>query len=149
MKVAFVVAALTSVTAAFPLNEPAFGNVLEELIKRQGGDPIGISKAETNCGPTPCPTFSEEDQFVSTTGQFAYASPAADEIRGPCPGLNAAANHGYLPRSGIATLEQTVSGLSAAYNLGHVVAAALALYAITVDGNPVEGVWSVSTINVL
>ena len=59
-------------------------------------DPLGFSRAESNCGPTPCLTFSEADQFVSTTGEHAYASPAADEIRGPCPGLNAAANHGKL-----------------------------------------------------
>jgi hypothetical protein len=65
------------------------------------------SSEETNCGPTPCTTFDATEQFVSTTGQNAYASPAADEIRGPCPGLNAAANHGYLPRSGVATLENS------------------------------------------
>ena len=76
-------------------------------------DPLGFSKAQTNCGPTPCVTFSEADQLVSVTGQNAYASPAPDEIRGPCPGLNAAANHGYLPRSGIASLEETVAGLGA------------------------------------
>ena len=76
-------------------------------------DPLGVSQAETNCGPTPCLTFDETDQLVSTTGDNAYASPAADEIRGPCPGLNAAANHGYLPRSGIASLEETISGLGA------------------------------------
>lgn len=76
-------------------------------------DPLGASQAETNCGPTPCLIFNEADQLVSTTGDKAYASPAADEIRGPCPGLNAAANHGYLPRSGIVSLEETVSGLGA------------------------------------
>ena len=76
-------------------------------------DALGISKAQTNCGPLPCLTFDPEDQLVSVTGEYAYASPAADEIRGPCPGLNAAANHGYLPRSGIATLEETVGGLNA------------------------------------
>ena len=66
-----------------------------------------------NCGPTPCLVFNEADQYVSVTGQYTYASPAADEIRGPCPGLNAAANHGYLPRSGIVSLEETVAGLGA------------------------------------
>lgn len=76
-------------------------------------DPLGFSKAQTNCGPTPCLTFNPADQLVSVTGQYAYASPAPDEIRGPCPGLNAAANHGYLPRSGIVSLEQTVDGLGA------------------------------------
>lgn len=145
MKLALPVALLASATVAFPfISDPNFSNTVAELVKRQNlNDPIGISKAETNCGLTPCPTFNTEDQYVSTTGENAYQSPSVSDIRGPCPGLNAAANHGYLPRSGIATLEQTVSGLGAAYNLGPIVTAALALYAITVDGNPVEGVWSI------
>jgi hypothetical protein len=41
------------------------------------------------------------------------------------------------------TIEQTVSGLGALYNLGPVVTAALAAYAIATDGNVVEGVWSI------
>lgn len=94
-------------------------------------------------GPTPCLTFDPEDQLVSTTGEYAYQSPAVSDIRGPCPGLNAAANHGYLPRSGIVSLEQTVSGLGALYNMSPELAAALAAYAIAIDGNVVEGVWSI------
>jgi hypothetical protein len=40
--------------------------------------------------------------------------------------LNAAANHGYLPRNGIASIEQTVSGLGKLYNLGPRISAVLA-----------------------
>lgn len=76
-------------------------------------DALGISRAETNCGPTiPCPAFDAEDQYISIDGEHAYAAPGEDEIRGPCPGLNAAANHGYLPRSGVASIEETVRGLN-------------------------------------
>lgn len=57
--------------------------------------------------------------------------------------MDPAANHGYLPRNGIATIEETVAGLGAAYNLGPVVTAALAAYAIALDGNIVQGVWSI------
>lgn len=131
----------------------------QELLKRQ--DPLGLSRAQTNCGPTPCPTFDEEDQQVSTTGEHAFASPGPGDIRGPCPGLNAAANHGYLPRNGIANIEESgslvsifthcggadqiiaVSGLGALYNMSPELAAALAAYAIAVDGNVAEGVWSI------
>lgn len=65
------------------------------------------------------------------------------DIRGPCPGLNAAANHGFLPRNGIASIEQTVSGLGALYNMAAPLAAALSAYAIATDGNVAEGVWSI------
>ena len=53
---------------------------------------------------------------------------------GPCPGLNAAANHGYLEHSGVQTIESTVAGLGAAYNLAAPAAAFLAAYAIIFDG---------------
>jgi Peroxidase, family 2 len=117
--------ALVASTRAFPTMMDDNPVVLEkasklaarsiEAVRRQQipNDPLGVSKAQTNCGPTPCLIFDPQDQLVSVTGQYAYASPAADEIRGPCPGLNAAANHGYLPRSGIASIEQTISGLGA------------------------------------
>lgn len=111
------------------------------LMTRQ--DYLGISKGESNCGTRDCPTFDAEDQLVSTSGENAWIAPGAGDIRGPCPGLNAAANHGYLPRNGIATIEQTVSGLGALYNLGPLISAVLAAYAIAIDGNVVEGVWSI------
>ena len=57
--------------------------------------------------------------------------------------LNAAANHGYLPRNGIASIEQTVSGLGKLYNLGPRISAVLAAFAVATEGNPVEGVWSI------
>lgn len=68
------------------------------LLERQ--DPLGISKSQTNCGPTPCLTFDEKDQAVNIGGEHVYAAPGLGDIRGPCPGLNAAANHGFLPRNG-------------------------------------------------
>lgn len=136
MKLSFILATLVTVAPAFPVidttNEAALHkaaklaartvNILEaenahQPVRRQSlplpSDALGISRAETNCGPTlPCPEFDAKDQFVSVDGEYAYAAPAEDQIRGPCPGLNAAANHGYLPRSGVASIEETVRGLN-------------------------------------
>lgn len=136
MKLSFTFATLVTVASTFPVidttNEAALQkaaklaartvSILEaenarQPVRRQTlplpSDALGISQAETNCGPTlPCPYFDAEDQFVSIDGEYAYAAPAEDQIRGPCPGLNAAANHGYLPRSGVATIEETVRGLN-------------------------------------
>lgn len=53
--------------------------------KRQLSDPTSaqaLSKARGNCGVVPCLVFDAAEQYVSTTGEHAYASPAADEIRG-------------------------------------------------------------------
>lgn len=55
---------------------------------------VKISQARNNCGflhADGCKTFNAEEQFVSTTGDHAWQSPAVTDIRGPCPGLNAAA----------------------------------------------------------
>ncbi|PVH71859.1 Cloroperoxidase, partial [Cadophora sp. DSE1049] len=132
------------------MDDPETAEIARQLWERHqhsardlSNDPLGISKAQTNCGPTPCTTFDEEDQLVSVTGQNAYQSPSASDIRGPYPGLNAAANHGYLPRNGMATIEQTVSGLQALYNMQPALAVALSACAIATDGNIVEGVWSI------
>ena len=48
--------------------------------------------------------FDPTAQHVSTTGEHAWVAPdfTAGDQRGPCPGLNALANHGYLPHNGIA-----------------------------------------------
>ncbi|CZR54569.1 uncharacterized protein PAC_04453 [Phialocephala subalpina] len=134
MKTAVFLAAMASSTWAFPImDDPKTAQMAREFLERyQAGprdlsnDPLGISKAQTNCGPTPC-----------------TQSPAASNIRGPCPGLNAAANHGYLPRNGIATIEQTISGLEALYNMDPILGAALSAYAVATGGNVLEGVWSI------
>ena len=104
MQALLLLSALASTALGFPAiakDPQAAANLAtaSALLKR-ATDPLGISQAETNCGPTPCLTFDPKDQLVSVTGQNAYQSPAVSDIRGPCPGLNAAANHGYLPRSG-------------------------------------------------
>ena len=59
-----------------------------------------------------------------------------------CPGLNAAANHGYLPRSGLVTMLQT-NGLNTMYGMGIDVCQFLAAYAISLDGDVETLQWSI------
>ncbi|KAH7346800.1 Chloroperoxidase [Rhexocercosporidium sp. MPI-PUGE-AT-0058] len=127
------------------MDDPETAGVARQLWERHqnsprdlSNDPLELSEAQTNCG-----TIDEEDQLVSITGQNVHQSPSASDIRGPYPGLNATANHGYLPRNGIATIEQTVSGLQALYNMQPALAIALSAYAVATDGNVLEGVWSI------
>ena len=56
------------------------------------------------------PTFDASAQYVSTTGTHAYVAPKSTDLRGPCPGLNAMANHGYIPHNGVATITQFIQG---------------------------------------
>lgn len=41
---------------------------------------------------------------------YQFVAPGPGDARGECPGLNAMANHGYLPHNGIATIEQFING---------------------------------------
>ncbi|CZT25349.1 related to oxidase [Ramularia collo-cygni] len=151
MKTAFVLASALSATAFPFLSEGGVSSEIAQFMENVQRHPLAkrqdaaraISAAQSNCGTRACPIFDEKDQEVSVSGEHEYLAPGPGDIRGPCPGLNAAANHGYLPRNGIQTIEQTVSGLGALYNLGPRVTTALAAYAIATGGNPVEGVWSI------
>ncbi len=68
-----------------------------------------LSVSEGNCGPTACTVFDETDQFVNVTpgSPHQYVPPGSGDIRGPCPGLNAAANHGFLPHNGVPSITQS------------------------------------------
>lgn len=54
--------------------------------------------------------FDPTTQYVSTTGNHAFVAPSPSDLRGPCPGLNAMANHGYIPHNGVATITQFIQG---------------------------------------
>jgi len=60
---------------------------------------------------TTSPGFNATAQYVSTKGQYAFVAPNLNtDARGPCPGLNAMANHGYIPHNGVATIQQFIDG---------------------------------------
>ena len=53
-------------------------------------------KRQSGPGNIPFTTFNE-NQLIDVTGEHAWVAPGPSDIRGPCPGLNALANHGYFP----------------------------------------------------
>lgn len=53
--------------------------------------------------------FNAAAQKVSTTGANVFVAPGSGDIRGPCPGLNALANHNYIPHNGVTTFTQAIS----------------------------------------
>ena len=78
---------------------------------------------------------------VPAPGDTAHAFIAPDytkDIRGPCPGLNTAANHGFLARDGITTFNELVDAQQNLYNVGYDLAVLLALLGLTLtDGDVV------------
>ncbi|KAF2849046.1 hypothetical protein T440DRAFT_400254 [Plenodomus tracheiphilus IPT5] len=49
---------------------------------------------------------------------YPFKAPGSTDQRGPCPGLNTLANHGYIPHNGIATIGQIQAGTQAVFNMG-------------------------------
>ncbi|KAK0533981.1 hypothetical protein OC834_002037 [Tilletia horrida] len=72
-----------------------------------------------------------------------YIAPGKKDIRGPCPGLNTLANHGYINRSGIVTPQEVVIGVQEGYNMGHFLAMFLAFGAHLADGNQLTNLLSI------
>lgn len=133
-KFTFAVAtAMASTAAAFPamLAEVGRGEA-NNAMKRAY---VQSSGAGTVPDPASAVLFNAEEQYVSTTGQYAWVAPTETDQRGPCPGLNAAANHGYIPHDGIANIDQFVQGTNSAFGMGLDLATFLAVYGSLFDGN--------------
>lgn len=83
---------------------------------------VGLDKRQTkNCRPHPMA------DFLPTTvaglkkfpeAAYPYQDPRPTDQRGACPGLNTLANHGYIPRTGIATVAQTIKASADVFNMG-------------------------------
>ncbi|KAJ7140545.1 Cloroperoxidase [Mycena crocata] len=74
---------------------------------------------------TAYPKFKREPQG------HEFIAPQEGDVRGPCPGLNALANHGYLPRSGKDfTPKQLLDAAIAGYNIDPPVIAVAAKFGI-------------------
>ncbi|KAI9651489.1 MAG: hypothetical protein M1831_000806 [Alyxoria varia] len=144
-----IVLALVPFSYGFP-GMAGLGAELEaqsKLRPRQVGLPsnLPLSQNEGNSGPIPSLIFNAKEQFVNVKPGTVheFRSPGPNDKRGPCPGLNAAANHGFLSRNGITTVPNTVKGLSDAYGFGDQFAAALAVIAIALTGDPTGQTWSI------
>lgn len=64
-------------------------------------------------------TFKKEKRFIvdfrkpiEITGKHSFQAPRSNDHRGPCPGLNALANHGYISRDGITSFAEVVVAIN-------------------------------------
>jgi len=65
------------------------------------------------------PGFNAGAQRIDVSGKHAFVPPnfKKGDLRGPCPGLNALANHNYLPHNGFATIDQFVSATNEVFGM--------------------------------
>ncbi|KAK4503777.1 hypothetical protein PRZ48_004692 [Zasmidium cellare] len=82
--------------------------------------------------------LSSSSEPVSITGDHEFQPPGEGDQRGPCPGLNALANHGYIPRDGVVSLLGAVGAMVEVYNIGLELATILAVMGVVWTGNPIS-----------
>ncbi|KAF2767032.1 Cloroperoxidase [Teratosphaeria nubilosa] len=75
---------------------------------------------------------------VDISGEHAFQAPGAGDQRGPCPGLNALANHGYIPRHGVVSLLGADSAINEVYGVSVELATILAVMGVVWTGNPIS-----------
>lgn len=108
---AFALLTAASSVAAFPhltKTDNALRERLAYLQKRDVDPPYRAPNFKIDRPNTGLPPlgFNAADQYVDVTddGPHPFRAPGPGDKRGQCPGLNAAANHGFLPRNGIPTI---------------------------------------------
>ncbi|GAA97831.1 uncharacterized protein L969DRAFT_77894 [Mixia osmundae IAM 14324] len=66
---------------------------------------------------------------------YNFIAPGPTDQRGPCPGLNTLANHGYLNRSGIVRAGDVITATERGFNMGPDLSALLVTIAVAFGGN--------------
>ncbi|TFK21074.1 Cloroperoxidase [Coprinopsis marcescibilis] len=91
--------------------------------------------------PPPHPEMYQGEKLVDDK-DHPFHAPGPNDQRALCPSLNTLANHGYLPRNGVATPAHIIFASMAEFNM-ELQAARLAAYvAHLLDGNPVTDLLS-------
>jgi len=111
---ALALLASASSVAAFPQLmelDSALSGKLANLEKRAVEPPYRAPVVPINRPNTGLPPlgFDAADQFVdvSDSGPHPFKAPGPGDKRGQCPGLNAASNHGFFPRNGLPTIQDS------------------------------------------
>ncbi|KXN81291.1 Aromatic peroxygenase [Leucoagaricus sp. SymC.cos] len=128
--------ALVSSTAAFPSYGSLAGLPREELDKI-----LPTLQARTPGNPPP-PLEFNGTKLVNDP-QHPWQPLKDGDIRGPCPGLNTLASHGYLPRNGIASPVQIINAVQEGFNMENTIARLVTYAAHLVDGNVITDMLSI------
>lgn len=137
--------AASHVVHAFPKMDEMTAPLRAEALKRLVDAKRSIdASAPQGAGALPSitPPFDAAEQLISVSGEYAFVAPTATDARGECPGLNAMANHGYLPHNGVATISEFTVACQEVFGMGADLAAFLAIYGAILDGDGTS--WSIA-----
>ena len=84
----------------------------------------GLTPERLNAAVRSVDEFKQAKRFIvditkpiDITGKHAFKAPSSSDQRGPCPGLNALANHGYIARDGITSFAEVVTAINQGLSL--------------------------------
>ncbi|KAH7094493.1 Peroxidase, family 2-domain-containing protein [Paraphoma chrysanthemicola] len=101
------------------------------------GLPLDIGGLLSSLHPAP----ANDPRFTN------FSPPGAGDVRSPCPGLNALANHGFLHHNGRnMTIPHLIKGLSEGLNIGPDFTASLGGLALRAAPNPASGAFDLNEL---
>ncbi|KAF9445364.1 aromatic peroxygenase precursor [Macrolepiota fuliginosa MF-IS2] len=127
--------ALASTASAFPAYGTLAGLPREELAR-------AVTNLEYVKAPPPPGPLAYNGTKLVYDKAHPFKAPGPNDIRGPCPGLNTLANHGYLPRNGIVTPGQVITACMEGYNMENWFARFATYAGHLVDGNLITNLMS-------
>lgn len=77
---------------------------------------------------------------IDVSGDHEFIPPNFDrgDQRGPCPGLNALANHGYISRKGVTSLVEVTAAINQVFGMGIELSTILGVLGTVFVGNPLS-----------
>lgn len=146
---AVILGALAATVGAFPADIMERAMESPEVLARYADAMAALEKRQLVRADSatalfePVPIFDAKSQFVDVGpgSGHEWQAPGPNDLRGPCPGLNAFANHGFLPRNGYATITQFLDATSNVVGMGPDLGAFLAVFGAAIDGSGLA--WSI------
>ncbi|KAJ3568217.1 heme-thiolate peroxidase [Leucocoprinus birnbaumii] len=127
---------LVSSTSAFPAYASLAGLSQAEL------DRIIPTLDAREPAKLPPPMKSNGTKLVNDA-QHPFKPLRPGDIRGPCPGMNTLASHGYIPRTGVASPSQIIEAVGEGFNMERNFATFITYLAHLSDGNQVTDLLSI------
>ncbi|KAH7397234.1 Chloroperoxidase [Pyrenochaeta sp. MPI-SDFR-AT-0127] len=75
---------------------------------------------------------------IDISGRHAFQEPSNGDERGPCPGLNALANHGFISHNGITSFAEVVTAINQVFGMNLDLALILGIMGTVWTGNPLS-----------
>ncbi|PPQ78776.1 hypothetical protein CVT25_010649 [Psilocybe cyanescens] len=139
MHIAFISLAITMCTGN-TLAFPSYGSLAG--LNRGQLDQV-LSTLQYNAPGKPPGPLKDTSAKLVNDARHPWKPLLPGDLRGPCPGLNTLASHGWLPRNGVATPAQIVTAVQEGYNMANDLAKFVTYAAHIVDGNLITNLLSI------